>query len=138
MNTIDIYNKLKHYKSFNGVFPRDKLPKTKIGLIIINTDKANQPGEHWVAIAVNIKEPFEYFDSFGLPPLHIEILEFLNQGNNGWFYNTSTLQSLNSTTCGNYCVLFAELRCRGYKYKDILSLFTNNTFLNDKIVSEII
>jgi len=138
MNTLDIYNKLKHFKCFNGVFPRDKLPNAKNGVIIINTDKSNQPGEHWVAVAVNNEEPSEYFDSFGLPPLYNEITEYLGQGNYGWFNNTSTLQSLNSTTCGNYCVLFATLRCRGYKFFDILNLFTNSTFLNDKFVSEII
>jgi hypothetical protein len=138
MNTLEINNKLKHFKNFNGVFPRDKLPKLKNGTIIVNTDKSSEPGEHWVAITINKKEPSEYFDSFGLPPLHHELTEYLNKGEFGWVYNTVTLQSINSATCGNYCVLYATLRCRGYKYIDIIELFSNNTKVNDKIVSEII
>jgi len=73
MNTLEINNSLKKFKTFLGAFPKDKLPKTRkpCGLII-NTDSSNNPGEHWVAIYTD-NNCSEYFDSFGLPPLQEEI-----------------------------------------------------------------
>jgi hypothetical protein len=138
MNSLEIFSYLKQYKNFYGVYPRDKLPKIKNGTIVVNTDKSTEPGEHWVAITLCDQRPSEYFDSFGLPPLHREIIVFLNKKRTGWIYNKAILQSMNSTTCGNYCVLYASLRCRGCKFNEILTLFTTNTQLNDKVVAEIV
>jgi len=136
MNTLEINNILKHYKCFKGVYPIDKIPKINNGVIIINTDISTGPGKHWVALSM-CKNLCEYFDSFGLPPLHNELITILNKFK-GYLYNTVTLQNVNSSTCGNYCVIYASLRCRGYKYNQIINIFTSNTKINDKIVSTIL
>ena len=38
---------------FQSVVPVDKVPKTRVGYCIVNTDKAGKPGTHWFAIAPN-------------------------------------------------------------------------------------
>lgn len=139
MNTSQINNLLKHYKNFIGVFPKDMLPEYKVGTLIANTDDSSMPGEHWIAMTLNSDKTGEYFDSFGLPPLHNEFIKYLNvHCPKGWIFNNATLQSLSAQTCGHYCVIYASLRCRGYKYKDVLSLFTNSKFVNDKIAERIV
>lgn len=45
---------------FKGVFPFDKIPKTKKGYMIINLDDSDEPGSHWIAKADNM-----LYDSFG-------------------------------------------------------------------------
>ena len=54
-------------KSFLGFFPRDKLPRitTYPSSLIVNTDKHNQKGEHWLAIYIGKNINCEFFDSFG-------------------------------------------------------------------------
>jgi hypothetical protein len=39
--------------NFQSVVPIDKVPKTRVGYCIVNTDKAGKPGTHWFAIAPN-------------------------------------------------------------------------------------
>ena len=134
MNTLEIFNYLRHYRDFKGVFPLDKIPKINNGTIIVNSDESTKPGEHWVGLTIKRKGISDYFDSFGLYPFY-EIEYYLDINSpNGWVYNTINLQSISSTTCGNFCVLYASMRCRGYSCKKILSLFTNNTETNDEIV----
>lgn len=81
---------------------------------IINTDTSDQPGQHWIAICLERGQNGtigQYFDSFGLQPLHYEIITFLTHTCNEVSYNACQLQQTNSITCGAYCVLFIALRC---------------------------
>ena len=66
---------------FNGVFPRDNLPKRssteiKDGAYIINLDEYSDIGSHWVALYVNNNNA-TYFDSFGVENIPKEILKHL-------------------------------------------------------------
>ena len=72
MNSFEIYKIIKNdkfaSKNFIGVFARDQLPK-KIKFpssFIINTDKSNEPGEHWLAIFYDINGVCEFFDELML------------------------------------------------------------------------
>ena len=51
---------------FHGVYPSDKMPRlTKSKpYAILNVDKSNQPGSHWVAVA-RINGTTYIYDSFG-------------------------------------------------------------------------
>ena len=139
MNTLEINSLLKKYFSFVGVFSRDTLPKITCGTLIANTDPSTKPGEHWIAITINSDKTGEYFDSFGLPPIHDEFIKYLNNNCSfGWSYNNITLQSVTAQTCGHYCIIYATLRCRGYKHPKIMNIFTKFTFINDKIAESII
>ena len=50
-------------RRFIGVYPQDKIPLGRTGLIIANTDTSNGPGVHWVAMVLTQKTIY-VFDSF--------------------------------------------------------------------------
>jgi len=95
MDSNEITREMLGYKNFIGVFPRDKLPlklKRPCGLVI-NTDSAQEPGEHWVAIYLLRNGKGEYFDPFGLPPLHKDLTKFMyKQSPKGWLYSNVGIQ----------------------------------------------
>jgi hypothetical protein len=141
MDTEQINNALSGYEGcFMGTFPCDDIPQvfTRPAAFVINTDPSTKPGEHWVVIWLEADGTGQYFDSFGMPPLQLDILNYLNQTCvNGWLYNTTMLQNVLSVTCGNYCVLFVKMRCLGYSYIDFINLFTDITKINDFVISHL-
>ena len=75
MNTIKITHALQqdHFtkRTFCGVFPSDKLPKTIDKYpcaIVANTDASGQPGSHWVVFYFPSEQKGEFFNSYGQPP----------------------------------------------------------------------
>ena len=137
--TRELINKLKFLKSFIGVFPCDRIPNIENypASIILNTDKHNEKGQHWVAIHIS-KDKFEiYFDSYGLKPLNKKFLEYLNERTNNWTYNNTMIQGVKSVNCGKFCVLFILLKSIGYNLQEIIHLFTKNYEINDKIIEKI-
>jgi hypothetical protein len=139
MNTEEINRQLNSIDCFVGTFSRDKLPDVNKypAAVVINTDVSSRPGEHWVAVYFNSERQAEYFDSYGFPPLHIDIKRFIEKNSIGWCYNTVLLQAIDSITCGKYCVLFITLRSLGMPYCQFISLFTNKMTLNDTIVQRL-
>ena len=136
MNTLQLNSLLTSYKCFIGTFPRDLLPKKKIKkrpcAIIVNTDELFNPGQHWVAIYLSGNSTAEYFDSFGMMPIHEEILIFLKRNKiKKVLYNQNQLQSITTNTCGAYCVLFVKFKCLNYTFCDLINCFSNNTYNND-------
>ena len=104
-------------KIFRGVYPIDGLPNREPGAYVINLDKHDEPGSHWVAVFDDGKR-VEYFDSYGLPPL---ISSFL--GHNA-VYSSASLQPLYSNACGFYCVYYIIQRSLGIAMHDILLLLS--------------
>jgi hypothetical protein len=136
MNKFQINTLLSDYKCFIGTFARDLLPTKPIKelpcSLIINTDKSDKPGEHWIALYLDKNNCCEYFDSFGLPPSHIEIISFLKKNKiKKIIYNDNQIQSITSQTCGAYCVLFVKFKCFNLKFCDLLNMFNKNTNQND-------
>ena len=69
---------LKSEPKFDGVFPRNNLPKIKYGAYVINLDKFKSTGTHWIALHVNGNNRRAYynaisFDSFGVEHIPKEI-----------------------------------------------------------------
>jgi hypothetical protein len=104
-----------------GVFAADCLPpRSRVTscdtCFVLNTDPRSQPGAHWLAFYYDsVRRQLEYFDSFGLPLAYYPIvahslsdrkLEVAAKNTYG------TLQSLDSTACGYYCILFLHYRVR--------------------------
>ena len=56
---------------------------------VCNTHDGDQPGEHWVVLYIEDRHG-EYFDSYGLPPLHTTFVQFLNDRCVEWTYNNTT------------------------------------------------
>ena len=137
MDTKTINKLLRNTRYFIGTFACNKLPKKfpKPALFIVNTDPADKPGEHWIGLYVNHKGNGEYFDSFGLPPLNKDIINFLIENcRNGFVYNPRTLQCLDCISCGHYCVVYVKNRSNGKTFCDFINLFTTNQFKNESIV----
>ena len=62
---LDIFCKKYFGNRFKGVFPSDMVPILNTNeLCIINLDKSNQSGSHWVALA-NENGDLYFYDSFG-------------------------------------------------------------------------
>ena len=137
MNTFEIGKELKQFKNAK-VFSRDNLPeKVKIpSAFVINTDSSKEPGEHWVAIYVGAEEIPIYFDSFGLPPLHEDLIAFLKRvGKGKWRYNLLTLQHPESKSCGMYCIEFLKSQYYKRSLKSFQNIFTSDLILNEKVLN---
>ena len=83
METQEINRLLIDEKNYIGTFARELLLnclplKRKCGLII-NTDTHDLPGKHWIAIYLGENGGREYFDSYGLPPLQKELIDFMRK-----------------------------------------------------------
>ena len=81
------------------VFARDELPELSREIrpwcLIINTDRKDQPGTHWLALYAPIANGIKLFKSFGLSP-KIYSLKFLDS-----FHLSFSLQSPSSSVCGH-------------------------------------
>ena len=91
---------------FKGVFPRDKLPNkvSYPAAYVVNTDKSNESGEHWLAIYYDSKGECTFFDSFGQEPKYYGLQTFLEKTSKNFIINKQQVQSLFSNTCGHYCI----------------------------------
>ena len=134
MDTLMIRKLLKAFPCFKGVFPCDELPyHQNLPLnIIVNTDPSYKPGTHWICISIKKNGEGFYFDSFGLPPLKKEIVDFLVTKCKRWRFNQVSLQNITSKTCGHYCVLFIIFKCQNLTNENFISQFKDDTIENDK------
>ena len=143
MNSSEIERALRREFStkdlFVGVFAADQLPQEKEfpGGYIANTDASGQSEQHWLAFFCE-KRVIECFYSFGAKagsysPLIRKWLDDEYQ-----VMQKETIQSVDSTLCGQYSMLFILLKCNGFSYRDILSVFTTNRSVNDKFVCKFI
>ena len=130
---------------FIGVFARDNLPKRKLSknkshALIVNLDTKSQPGSHWIGIYAPRKCRYiEYWDSTGRPPRHESILNFLNYQREFFYFNNIPLQSIYTTTCGQYCLFFLCSRAHGLTRKEILNFFEiDNPLFNDRFVNRVV
>ena len=94
--------------AFGGTYPRDLIPhrlRPYERAVVINTDKHDQPGTHWVCVYV-VPPVVEYFDSYGFRHFLPEILDFIERHQSTPVWNPFDYQSLNTTVCGQYCVYY--------------------------------
>lgn len=93
--------------SFAGVYPRDLIPhqlRPYEKAIVVNTDPHDRPGMHWVCLYLNT--PIEYFDSYGLPPLHHEIRDFIARHAQQWDYNRIIRITLRTSVDNIVCIIY--------------------------------
>lgn len=137
MQTHEINDALNFFENFVGTFACDQLPETPIPQccgLVINTDPASEPGQHWVAVFITEQKAI-YFDSFALPPLQQSILEFIEQqAPGGYSWNKTVLQAPVSVKCGQFCVAFLKAMLSGQSYGSFIQQFTRDTIVNDLLV----
>ena len=129
------------FDGFKGVYSADTLPNTPFNAsnlgYIVNTAKFGEAGEHWVSFFFPKHGPCEYFDSYGFEPSLESFYDFI--GNRVCIHNNITLQSLMSSTCGQYCVFILCARFYDYKFADIIKIFDhNNPKCNDIMVNQFV
>ena len=119
-----------------GVFACDEIEdpiKNKPCAFVLNTDPHYRKGQHWVAIYINSSKEGFYFDSYGLPPLKEEFLNFLSKNCKRWYYNDVRLQDVGSKACGQFCLYFLIHMSYGWLMDDITDTLKNQP---DKYVLE--
>ncbi len=139
MNSIQISSILKQNlgEGFRGVFSSNQLPPKPKGpcAIVVNTDPSTEPGSHWVAIFVARNGNAEYFDSYGLKPQVMEILDFVKRFKKCQ-YSKKCLQGMMSSVCGHYCVYFAIQRWKNISMENIVHKFSEDLDENDEMITE--
>lgn len=138
MNTSDISKALCLARASSvGVYAADRIPfKLELpAALIVNTDPASQPGTHWIAIYIDKYGSGVYFDSYGEKPRSKHHRHRLRRLCKTIEYNTKRLQSWDSKVCGEYCIMFIYNMCSGRSLRSFCKLFSHNTRLNDRIVS---
>lgn len=136
-SVVDTDIKLKD--TFVGVFPSDRLPHSVNrfpSAFIVNVDRHDEPGSHWVAMYFNKYGQADFFDSFGRPPslCSMHFKTFLDNHAKAWNFNTRSLQSHWSAVCGQYCLYVLLNRVKGNSMSSIVSRFTLNRTQNDRKV----
>ena len=136
MNTHEI---LEALKSLNAqtveVYAADRIPRgmTQPVRIVCNMDDHRKKGSHWVAIYIDPDEAGTYFDSYGLPPSSRYHIERLKGNCKKYRYSDKTLQSFDSTCCGQYTIMFLYHMCSGRDLASFHNIFTEDTRKNDAI-----
>lgn len=151
MNTKDINEiLLKRIPAFIGAFPCDAQIKDRhqgstssCRSFIFNSDPANAPGQHWVALWVDSCGYGEYFDPYGLPPINDCLRLQVNKlCFGGYVHNRCPIQniSVSSRACGQHCIMFILFKHTGLSLGEICSFF--NSFgsrkLNDNFSTEFV
>ena len=100
LTNIEISEYYKNEPRFNGVYSRNNLPnKIKKGAYVINLDKYENTGTHWVSLFVKPKYTV-YFDSFGIEHIPKGINKII--GNNDIKSNIFRIQAYDSIMCGYF------------------------------------
>lgn len=121
------------------VLARDQLPprinRYKAAAFVVNVDPSWRPGSHWIGLYYNGLGSFEYFDSFGLPPFHADIVKFIERNSDRpCIYNPRPLQDILISTCGLFVIYFILIKCRGGSMRRVLAPFTTRQHVNDRLV----
>jgi hypothetical protein len=134
MFSNEIIKCLKHLDVMHyGVYPCDSLPYyiETPAAIVVNSEPHTDPGLHWMAMFININRELDFFDSYGRPPGK-QFTRFIRKNSRIARFNTVCLQDLKSSVCGHYCAVFLYFKSIGASLNEFISLFTNNTLLNDR------
>jgi len=136
MDNSDLDESLEGNKLYGGSFPCNCIPKPtrKPIAFIVNTDKAGEPGTHWVALLLLDDGAGEYFDSFGLPPFEKSIINYIKDNCTKLVYNDKHIQNNTAKTCGLYCVKFIEARSLGIDMDMFLHMFSKLLPENEKLL----
>lgn len=107
-----------------GVFACDRIKKPsdkKACAYILNTDPHYKKGYHWVAVYIDqLKKNGYYFDSYGLPPVRNEFVDFFRENCTNYTYNDVRVQDIKSNACGEFCLYFLIHMSYGWSPDDII------------------
>jgi hypothetical protein len=123
-NEIEKY--FKHKKNFKGCFPVNKIPyfKKLPVYLIINTDKSNQKGSHWLGLIIQKKNMF-YFDSYGIEIIEPCLINYVKNYKNikKIVYSNVCIQNLYSISCGLFASAFIKNVYNHKTFSKFLKMF---------------
>ena len=131
MNTLDIERLLlfdeRTKDQFGGALASDEFEErfdaSPARLFVVNTQDSSKKGEHWLGVYKTSHRSF-LFDMYGLPaqlfPKITKCIISRGDGNTPLVVSDVQLQSLTSTVCGDYCVLFCLAMSRGVSFESFL------------------
>jgi hypothetical protein len=111
-----------------GTFARDEIPalehERRPFALVINTDAAADPGEHWLALyGGRGSRKIELFDSFGLDPKLYSLDQSLSLSIS---FSNRSIQDISTKVCGHYALLFIYLRSRGRSFESTITSLDKN------------
>lgn len=124
-----------------GTYSKDmlldvKIPKDQQSFAVINLqDEDDGGGTHWVAFYNDpVNQAAYYFDSFGMhPPDEVEIWINKYLDKQIW-WNSTTIQDINSVACGMYCWLFIH-KIDDMSFYDFIAQFKDRDgYYNEKLL----
>ena len=123
---------------FGGTLPCDELPtpppRRDPRAYIVNTDPADQPGRHWLALWTE-HQTCEVLDSYALPLTVYETTRPLQDWlDRHWQTVVTTEQSLQSPysqSCGAYALLSLMGKARGQSMTDFLKWFSKHDIVEN-------
>ncbi len=127
--------------TFKGCFAIDKIPfeQRRPLSFVINSDKAGDPGEHWMCVYIDGQQTV-FFDSLGLPPnmYSKQLHEYLTKmsGRQGFWENSIQLQSDYSNLCGQYCIHALQTLSITHNPMHVIRPFTLNREKNDMWIAK--
>ena len=131
-----------------GTFACDELKNIVIGdfprCIVVNLDRSDQPGSHWVGLYFVSPSEVEFFDSYGRElKKYSDIDLFVRsnvRGKKSIIENRCILQGDDTNVCGQWTVQFLWLRSRGLILEDFLSIFDDrksgyyDNYINESVI----
>lgn len=93
---------MRKKSDFKGIYSRHQRRIPLQGSFIINTDSANLPGKHWIAVKRTPRATY-IFDAASWIP-NRSICRQLFGGD--IYYNSTHTQNLSDTNCGQHCVFW--------------------------------
>lgn len=120
-------------KAYLGSYAIDELPPKprRPYALVINYDEAGKVGSHWVCIYAD-SQGFHFHDSYGLPPLKIQIPAFIDP--EPYTCSLKALQHPRSYACGQHTIAYIIKRACGMSTEEYLSLFGASKRENDHYV----
>jgi hypothetical protein len=96
---------------FYGVFPSDKIPKLNFHkkYCILNLDKSNQPGSHWIACVLDGNDDIYIFDTYDRSIKKILPIIYKVKHHRILSGNKSVLQKIDGEDCGQRCIAWLLL-----------------------------
>lgn len=131
LNNEQIDNYYRNNPYYGGNFSKNDINRIQDNkFYILNMDKENSGGSHWVLLWLLNSQYCIYFDSFGIvPPSQIKTIA--NRFKNGFLmYNTRILQGINEADCGYWAIFVADHLLKGIDFITIMSWFSTKTESN--------
>lgn len=142
MDEQTINAQLRKNPNYLGSFAVDELDEIKVSFFpcftVINLDRRNAGGSHWIALAFYQNEVYICDSLGGLVPnsetpqaLAEYIYPILCKRK---IFITKRMQDLNSDTCALYCIEFIRQMSLHNSICEFIRLFTNDYAKNDQLI----